>query len=73
VDHRLEHWGEIAGRGVDDLEHVARRSLVFERLLQITRALPQFAQEPRILHRDHRLRGEAFQHCNLFIREGPYF
>ena len=32
-------------------------------------ALPQFAQQARILHRDHRLRCEVFKQCDLFFRE----
>jgi hypothetical protein len=41
--------------------------LVFQRLLQILRALPQFAEEARILHRDHRLRRKVLQQRDLLI------
>src|SRR6516164_10899907 len=27
LDHRLEHWAEIAGRGIDDLQHLGSGGL----------------------------------------------
>ena len=33
--------------------------------------LAQLTEQPRVLHRDHRLRGEAFQERDLFLGEGP--
>src|SRR6516225_6753876 len=44
LDHRVEHWLQVEGRAADNLQHVAGRSLVFERLFQITGALAQFAE-----------------------------
>ena len=57
VEHRLQ----VEGRAADDLEHVAGRGLVFERLLEVAGALAQFVEQPRVLHRDHRLGGEVLQ------------
>jgi hypothetical protein len=34
-EHRIEHWREIAGRGIDDLQHFGGRSLLFERLVTL--------------------------------------
>src|SRR5665213_1475739 len=48
VQYRIEHRGEIAGRGVDDAEHLGRRGLLFERFLRL-------GDEARVLDRDHRL------------------
>jgi len=49
----------IGGRAADDAEHIAGRGLVFERFFEVTRASLQFAEQPRILHRDHRLFGKG--------------
>jgi hypothetical protein len=50
---------QIEGRAADHLQNVAGRGLVVERLLKIARALSQFVEQPRVLHRDDRLRGEV--------------
>jgi hypothetical protein len=63
---------QIKGRAADDLQHVARRGLVFERLLQVARAVLQLVEEPRILHRDDRLRRETFQDCDFSVGKRPY-
>jgi len=52
VEHRVEHRREIAGRRVDDLQHLGGRGLLLQRLAR-------FVDEPRVLDRDHRLRGEV--------------
>src|ERR1700730_17831463 len=57
-DERNEHRLQIESRAADDLEHIASRSLVFERFFEIAGALAQFSEQPRILHRDDRLRRE---------------
>src|SRR6516225_4151800 len=50
-EDRLEHWREIAGRGVDDTQHLGRGRLLLQRFAS-------FGNEPRVLHCDHRLRRE---------------
>ena len=37
LDHRIEHGLQIEGRAADDLQHVAGRGLVFQRLLEVGR------------------------------------
>jgi hypothetical protein len=49
----------IGSRAADDVEHVAGRGLVFERFFEVARARLQFAEQPRILHRDDRLVGKG--------------
>src|SRR5262249_48204393 len=66
--HRLQIEGGLA----DDLEHVTCRGLIFERLLQVARAAAQFVEQPRILHRDDRLRREVLQQRDLLVGERPY-
>ena len=58
--HRIEHRRQIAGRGIDHLQHLGGRGLLLQRL-----AL--FGDQARIFHRDHSLRGEAFQQCDLML------
>src|SRR5262245_16731954 len=43
IQHRLQ----IEGRAADDLEHVAGRGLVFQRLLQVAGAVLQLIEQPR--------------------------
>ena len=72
-DQRVEHRLQIEGRAADDLEHVAGRGLVFERFFEIAGALAQFAEQPRVLHRDDRLRREVLQQRDLLVGERADF
>ncbi len=49
---RVEHRGEVAGRRIDHLQDLGGRGLLLQRLARL-------GQEPRILHRDYRLRREV--------------
>jgi len=49
--HRVEHRAEITGRGIDDLQYLGGRGLLLQ-------GLARLGNEPRVLHRNHRLRGE---------------
>src|SRR5262249_12226298 len=66
LQDRVEHRRELAGRGVDDLQDRGGRGLLLQ-------GLARLADEPRVLHRDHRLRGEAFQDRDLFLAEWSDF
>src|ERR1700751_2031861 len=50
-EDRVEHWGEIAWRGIDDRKYLSGRGL-------LRQGLARLGQQPRILHRDYRLRRE---------------
>ena len=65
-EHRVEHRGEIAGRGIDDLQDLGGRGLLVQRLAGL-------GNEPRILHRDDRLGGEVFEQRDLLVGERPDF
>ena len=65
VQHRLH----IGGRSADDVEHVAGRGLIFERFFEVAGAGLQFAQQPRVLHRDDRLVGEGAHQFDLLLGE----
>src|ERR1700720_905416 len=51
-EHCIEHRREVAGRGIDDAQHLGRRGLLVERLARL-------GDEARVLHRDDRLRREV--------------
>jgi hypothetical protein len=56
----VENGREVAGRGVDDLQHLCGRSLLLQRLTGLS-------QEPRVLHCNDRLRGEVLEKSNLLV------
>src|SRR3954453_23738672 len=51
LEHRVEYRREVAGRGVDDLQHLGGRGLLRQRLARL-------GQQPRIFNRDDRWRPE---------------
>jgi hypothetical protein len=53
-EHRFEHRGEVAGRSIDDLQHLGSRGLLLQ-------GFASLRQEARVLHRNHRLRREIFE------------
>src|SRR6516162_10519053 len=71
LGHGLQYGLQVKGRPADHLEHIAGRRLIFERLLQIARALTQFGDQPRILHGDDRLSCEILQQRDLLIGKRP--
>ncbi len=72
LQHGLEHRIQFAGRAGDDLEHLAGRGLLLQRLGEIVGALAQFVEQPRVLDRDHRLRGEILHQLDLLASEGTH-
>ena len=60
--HRVEHRREVAGRGVDDLQYLGGRGLLLQRFARL-------GEEPRVLHRDDRLRGEILEQRDLLVGE----
>src|SRR5262249_39407539 len=63
--YRVEHGRKIAGRRIDDLQDLGGRGLLLQ-------GLARLGQEPRVLDRDNRLRGEILQQCYFLVREWPY-
>src|SRR5262245_6523530 len=61
----MKHWGNVTRRGVDDLQDLGGRGLLLQRLACLV-------QEPRVLHRDDRLRGEVLQQGDLLVRKRPH-
>ena len=54
VQHCVEHRRQIAGRGIDDLQHLGGRGLLLQ-------SLTRLGNEPRVLHRNDSLRREILQ------------
>ena len=69
LDQRIEHRPELGARPADDLEDIAARGLIFQRLLQIMRALAQFGDQPSVLDCDHRLVGKGRDQLDLLFGE----
>src|SRR5580704_4991680 len=63
LQHRIEHRREIAGGGIDNLQDLGCRGLLFERLAGLR-------DEPRVLDRDHRLGSEVLKESDLLVGEG---
>src|SRR5260370_432478 len=66
VKHRLH----VSRRPRDDAQDIAGRSLVFERLGQLARALLFALKQPRVLDCDHCLVGEGSDQVDLFVDKG---
>ena len=66
LQYRVEHRGEVARRGIDDLQDLGGRGLLLQ-------GLACLGDQPRVLHRDHRLRGEALQQRDLLVGEWADF
>ena len=60
---RVEHRREVAGRAVDDAEHICGRGLLLQ-------SLARLVDQPRVLHRDDGLRRKILQQRDLFSLEG---
>src|SRR5262249_56532874 len=60
----VEHWLKIAGRGVDNAQHLGSGGLLLQ-------SLPRLSDEPRILHRNDRLGREVLQQCDLLVGKQP--
>jgi hypothetical protein len=65
-DDRVEYRYEVPGRRIDDLQYLSSRGLLFQ-------SLAGLGQQPRVLHRDDRLRREILQQRDLLIGERPHF
>jgi len=65
LQYRVEHRGKIAWRRIDDLQYFGGRGLLLQ-------CLARFGQQPRILHRDHRLRRKVLQQRDLLVGEGVH-
>ena len=72
IQHCLEHRLQLARRTGNDLQHLARRGLLLQRLAEIVGALAQFVEQPRVLDRDHRLRGEILHQLDLLAGKRAY-
>ena len=62
---RIEHRREIAGRRIDDLQHLGSRRLLLQ-------GLTRLGNEARVLDRDDRLRGEILEEVDLLVGKGPH-
>jgi hypothetical protein len=68
-DNCPEHRLGVCQRPADDIKHLARRSLMFERLGELARTRLHLVEQPYVLDRDHRLVGEGLDQLDLFLSE----
>src|SRR5262249_24157497 len=68
--HGFKHWLQFAGRRAYDAQHLRCRSLLFQGLGEIGRALAQFVQQPRVLDCDDGLSGEVLNKRDLLVGKG---
>ena len=62
----VEHRPGVGRRLADDAQNLRRRRLPLQRL-------PRLVEEPRVLHRNQRLRGEGPHERDLIVGEGTHF
>src|SRR5215468_7959977 len=55
LNNRIEHWLGICRRPGDDVKHLARRGLMFQRLGELALLCLHLVEQPDVLDRDHRL------------------
>src|SRR6266851_6792642 len=72
LQQRVENSFQVCRRAADGLQNVPCRSQLVDRASQIARALAQLVQQPRILHGDDSLGGEALKQSNLIVAERLY-
>src|SRR6516165_7700988 len=66
IQDRVKHRRQVARRGIDDTQHLSSRGLLLQRLAG-------FADQPRVLHCDDRLRRKVLQQCDLLLGKGADF
>ena len=69
--HLVEHRGQIAGRGTDDLQHFGRCGLLLKGFFEIARPCLYLLEQPRVFDGDDGLVGEVLYERDLLIRERP--
>src|SRR6266700_7385731 len=60
VEDRRKHRSKVTGRAVDDPQHLGGRGLLLQ-------GLARLGDQPRILHRNDRLRREVLQQRDLLV------
>jgi hypothetical protein len=65
-EDRVEHRREVAGRGLDDAEHLGGRGLLLQ-------GLARLGQQARVLHRGDRLCRKILEQRDLLVGEGAHF
>src|SRR5262249_50377249 len=67
---RFEHRLQFERRSAHDLEDVADRRLLGQRLGELAVLRRKLFEQPYVLDRDRRLVGEGFQELDLALRKG---
>src|SRR5215472_769702 len=67
LNNRIEHRLGICRRSGDDVKHLARRSLMFERVGQLALLRLHLIEQPHVLDRDHRLVSKGSDQLDLLV------
>ena len=77
LDEGIQHRREIECRAADDLEDLARRGLLLQRLADLGMGVRQrlvlilqLREQPHILNGDDRLVDEGLEQLHVIVREG---
>src|SRR5580704_5747709 len=70
--HGVKYGLQIAWKAADDLEHIRGCRLLFQRRRQVSGALAQFVEQPRVLDGDDRLGGEGLNQLDLLLSKRSY-
>src|SRR5215469_10246120 len=62
LQYCIEHRGEVARRGIDDLQYLGGRGLLLQRFARL-------GQQPRVFHRNDRLRREILYERDFLFGE----
>src|SRR5215469_3581810 len=70
LQHRVKNRLQSPWKARNDLQHFRSRCLALKRISEVSRALLQFVEQPRVLDGDDGLGGEVLHQLNLFVSEG---
>ena len=71
LEEALQHGLEVERRAADDLQDLAGRGLLFERLGEVPVAGLELLEQPDVLDGDDGLVGEGLEQLDLLVRERP--
>jgi len=70
-EHSIEHWREVAGRGIDDLQYLGCGGLPLQCPAEIAVARLDLVEQTRVLEGDDGLVGEGLKERDLDRGERP--
>ena len=72
-DECIEHCLQLECRTANDLQDIGSGGLLLEGFCQVSGALAQFVEQPRVLNGDDGLGGEILNQRDLLVGKRPHF